>query len=978
MDLIILNKVNFIKWLREDLLILQHVQSRKLVTMDEYTKLKNIRDSSERINELLDTILSKGNLFCLNFLNLLKEDGVNASSPQLKEWISTINNSAVRSQEEPPAKDEEPPAAESETEEAEDQEPGEEIVNKVLSAQHQIQKHRIRVFPYYESLGTALCGKDRPTLRLPETFTKNIDKSVWKYLQDNPGSLDLIKREMRKHFCQLDFRDAAVKISPLASLLNQGLQSGKLVETWRENASAEFTATMSKYKSLEIFVQRDAWSETEAEIHKTLFAKPVTMVFQKDQGTVMLAGLAEDVSRTGDVIQITIDRITHRIQREKGSVTDEITMVPSIYELVMLDGLEQEISNSFPEMELSYHSHSKKLALYGLKQEVLESKNKILQEVIGLKRRMVELHPSILEFLTRRDQEELKWDLLLSKGIRASLEIKENRALLVAKTEKTLKDSEERLKAVLNHKCLDVEDPGVLRKAEWQDLIICLNNLFNSPVMTVVIITSGSQIMVAGFDDVVELVLEQLSDFVHNNSNLVATIEADRTVVRFIQEHKKQDWLAKDFGDEFHNRINIQSATPGPTMQQQIKEKDDQQQKGGGFVIKGKVVNPACFSICGPSKAAVDQTKQWIEKLISDKHVFEIISDPVIFSLSNKDQQQILELQQSLDVSVRVEHKVQGEDQEEATILVEGLSRDVLKAVSEIQTILKKARDEVGLKKNMKVISELVDWQYLQSGQYQSFNQLTNLHLEQALAKKSLHVDISLHGQAYKVTMPEGPALSAEGGNQISIRRIDKIQVVASDSLPQEWDPMTATELFKECPLQDNGHEYNDVLSHFGKTCPNNNILKISRIQNPGMWRKYQHNKHIMEIKNGHKNNEKRLFHGTRAVSMKHINHSGFNRSYAGMNAAAYGRGTYFALNASYSAINTYSVPNQQGHKHMYLCRVLTGDYTPGNASVIVPPLKSANGTDLFDSTVDNVSAPTIFVVFRDDHAYPEYLITFT
>ncbi|XP_036417760.1 protein mono-ADP-ribosyltransferase PARP14-like isoform X2 [Colossoma macropomum] len=1273
MDLIILNKVNFIKWLREDLLILQHVQSRKLVTMDEYTKLKNIRDSSERINELLDTILSKGNLFCLNFLNLLKEDGVNASSPQLKEWISTINNSAVRSQEEPPAKDEEPPAAESETEEAEDQEP---VVNKVLSAQHQIQKHRIRVFPYYESLGTALCGKDRPTLRLPETFTKNIDKSVWKYLQDNPGSLDLIKREMRKHFCQLDFRDAAVKISPLASLLNQGLQSGKLVETWRENASAEFTATMSKYKSLEIFVQRDAWSETEAEIHKTLFAKPVTMVFQKDQGTVMLAGLAEDVSRTGDVIQITIDRITHRIQREKGSVTDEITMVPSIYELVMLDGLEQEISNSFPEMELSYHSHSKKLALYGLKQEVLESKNKILQEVIGLKRRMVELHPSILEFLTRRDQEELKWDLLLSKGIRASLEIKENRALLVAKTEKTLKDSEERLKAVLNHKCLDVEDPGVLRKAEWQDLIICLNNLFNSPVMTVVIITSGSQIMVAGFDDVVELVLEQLSDFVHNNSNLVATIEADRTVVRFIQEHKKQDWLAKvknkvnidfkdgkillsgprvhvsqckpvfenmissvyhcslkvvkpgakklfeskellyvaaakeqiwclvelidehevfqaglvsigqkrfftpegveivvskgnmcfypvdavviatnenqdfnkglskalsdaagpqlqdacrqilkirkqpttgdavltkaggqlcckyiihtvgphydssnpkravrllkkavkrslyladrescqsvavpvissgdlgfpldlvadtivvalneffefvsgdsclkkihlvenndrtvealeaavqkvyggssvrqvsrsepshhqqnlnlDFGDEFHNRINIQSATPGPTMQQQIKEKDDQQQKGGGFVIKGKVVNPACFSICGPSKAAVDQTKQWIEKLISDKHVFEIISDPVIFSLSNKDQQQILELQQSLDVSVRVEHKVQGEDQEEATILVEGLSRDVLKAVSEIQTILKKARDEVGLKKNMKVISELVDWQYLQSGQYQSFNQLTNLHLEQALAKKSLHVDISLHGQAYKVTMPEGPALSAEGGNQISIRRIDKIQVVASDSLPQEWDPMTATELFKECPLQDNGHEYNDVLSHFGKTCPNNNILKISRIQNPGMWRKYQHNKHIMEIKNGHKNNEKRLFHGTRAVSMKHINHSGFNRSYAGMNAAAYGRGTYFALNASYSAINTYSVPNQQGHKHMYLCRVLTGDYTPGNASVIVPPLKSANGTDLFDSTVDNVSAPTIFVVFRDDHAYPEYLITFT
>ncbi|XP_036417757.1 poly(ADP-ribose) polymerase family member 14-related sequence 1 isoform X2 [Colossoma macropomum] len=1546
------------------------------------------------------------------------------------------------------------------------------VVNKVLSAQHQIKHHPIKVFPYYESLGTALYGKDRPTLRLPEAFTEKIDKSVWKYLQDNPGSLDLIKQEMRKHFCQLDLHDAAVKISPLASLLHQGLQTRKLIQTWRENASAEFTAAMSKYKSLEIIVQRDAWNETEAEIQKTRLTEPVTMDLQKDQGTVILAGLAEDVSRTGDVVQNIVNRITQMIQREKGSVTDEIAMDPSTYEIVMLGGLEPEISNSFPEMGLSYHSHSKKLALYGLKQEVLESKNKILQEVIGLKRRMVELHPSILEYLSRREQQELTSDLFLSKGIRASLEIKENQALLVAKTEKTLKDSEERLKAMLNHKCLDIEDPSVLRKVEWQDLITSLNNSFNSLVMTVVINTSGSQVMVAGFDDVVELVLEQLSDFVQNNSNLVATIEADNIVVKFIQEHRKQDWVenvknkvsvdfkdgkillsgprvhvsqckpvfqnlvssvhhcnlkvakpgakkfykmkesmyvtaAKDqtgclvelvdehevfqagavsvgkqgvltpegveivvskgnmcfypvdavvnatnekldfngglskalsdaagpqlqdacrqilktrkqlaigdavltsaggqlrckfvihavgphydssnrqravgllkkavkrslnladrescqsmaipaissgnlgfpldlcadtivgalkeflefvsgdcclkkihlvdnndktvealeaavqkvyggssaskdkgtvskvkpsqpqqnitlpssssqsssqsvktnegltvtlskcniqdttedvvvnsifpdlslnhgaiskaiftaagpqlqvvlnqqatgkanvgavfvttacnlknklvfhavsphwnqgqgseqkelegivdkclgeaeqqqqksivfpaigtgnlgfpktlvaslmldsvlkfskkrsskhvqevvfalnpidtqtiqaFTDEFNKKFNIQPSSSSAFTQQQSngpfssitsksgshettvggvvlkvltgditkekvdvivnssnddftlkagvskaildaagpnveaecqqlgaqqnsglimtqpgnlqckkiihispkndpaaiqkrvtkalqmcakqnftsisfpafgtgqggvnagqvadamldavvdfvtqtpqssiklihivifqaplltnfhqsmqrregsdkqkkqsalskiaayakswiigwKDKDDQQRKGKGFVIEGKVVHPACFSICGPSKAAVDHAKQWIEKLISDEQAFELISDLVILSLSDKDQQRIQELEKSMDVSVRVEHKVQDEDQEEATVLVEGLSRDVLMAVSEIQTILKKARDEVGLKKDMKVISELVDWQYQQGGQYQSFDQLTNLNLEQALAKKSSHVDISLHGQAYKVTMPEGPAVCAVGGNQINIRRIDKTQVIADDSLPQEWDIMAATELFKEFPLQANSNEYKDVLSHFRKTCPNNNVLKISRIQNPGMWKKYQHNKHIMEIKNGHKNNERRLFHGTREDSMKHINHSGFNRSYAGMNAAAYGKGTYFALNASYSASNTYSVPNQQGHKHMYLCRVLTGDYTPGNSSMVVPPPKSANGIDLYDTVVDNTRTPTIFVVFRDDHAYPEYLITFT
>lgn len=93
--------------------------------------------------------------------------------------------------------------------------------------------------------------------------------------------------------------------------------------------------------------------------------------------------------------------------------------------------------------------------------------------------------------------------------------------------------------------------------------------------------------------------------------------------------------------------------------------------------------------------------------------------------------------------------------------------------------------------------------------------------------------------------------------------------------------------------------------------------------------------------------------------------------------AAAFGNGTYFAVNASYSCNSTYSVPNAQGHKHMYLCKVLTGDFTKGAGGMFVPPPKNAN-CDLYDTVVDNPAAPTIFVVFRDDNAYPEYLITFT
>lgn len=89
MDIIIKNKVKLIRWLSANLLILQHVHSKKLITTDEYTGLKNIADPCTQITELLDLILRKGGNFCIKFLSLLKEDDVNECSPDLRKWITT-------------------------------------------------------------------------------------------------------------------------------------------------------------------------------------------------------------------------------------------------------------------------------------------------------------------------------------------------------------------------------------------------------------------------------------------------------------------------------------------------------------------------------------------------------------------------------------------------------------------------------------------------------------------------------------------------------------------------------------------------------------------------------------------------------------------------------------------------------------------------------------------------------------------------
>lgn len=94
--------------------------------------------------------------------------------------------------------------------------------------------------------------------------------------------------------------------------------------------------------------------------------------------------------------------------------------------------------------------------------------------------------------------------------------------------------------------------------------------------------------------------------------------------------------------------------------------------------------------------------------------------------------------------------------------------------------------------------------------------------------------------------------------------------------------------------------------------------------------------------------------------------------------AVAYGKGTYFAVDGSYSADDRYSRPDSTGRKHIYVVRVLTGVYTLGREGIVTPPPKNPyNSIDLFDSITDDIQHPKLFVLFFDNQAYPEYLITF-
>ena len=119
---------------------------------------------------------------------------------------------------------------------------------------------------------------------------------------------------------------------------------------------------------------------------------------------------------------------------------------------------------------------------------------------------------------------------------------------------------------------------------------------------------------------------------------------------------------------------------------------------------------------------------------------------------------------------------------------------------------------------------------------------------------------------------------------------------------------------------------------------------------------------------------EKRLFHGTRKKYIDAIcEHQGFDWRLCGSTVGtAYGKGSYFAQDANYSRRFAEGT-------EMFLVQVLVGEFTVGNKNLLRPPPKdpSKPNENLYDSCVDNILCPNMYVIFDHSQAYPEYIIQY-
>ncbi|KAJ7345853.1 hypothetical protein JRQ81_001803 [Phrynocephalus forsythii] len=152
-------------------------------------------------------------------------------------------------------------------------------------------------------------------------------------------------------------------------------------------------------------------------------------------------------------------------------------------------------------------------------------------------------------------------------------------------------------------------------------------------------------------------------------------------------------------------------------------------------------------------------------------------------------------------------------------------------------------------------------------------------------------------------------------------------------------------------------------------------VIKIEKICNPLLESAFQRIKRKIEGKNTGIPVCHRLYHRVPAQYCSLVCKTGFQKAYSSLQDEKYGTGVYFTKNPR-NLVDTEEKCEMDHLICLFEADVVTGSYTKGNQSFVAPPVINTSSMKLYDSVVDDIHNPEIFVIFNREQALPLYLLT--
>ncbi|KAF3851557.1 hypothetical protein F7725_013329 [Dissostichus mawsoni] len=435
------------------------------------------------------------------------------------------------------------------------------VVESICHEQdHVMRSITFKVYPYYESMGTALYGKGRPTWKMPEPFRESVHNVVWRFLREKK-LFQSINDQMSSYFCSVNLDNPDVILSPLPSLLRQKGLTAKHVDTWMSTAQEAFRQQMSQYSAFECKVNASAWKAAEKK------SEDAALVLDASRGILTVAGRADDIKKVKGPVENIVLKAISQIKRQTEGVYECMDMSPAKFYILNQEGLLKAAQDISPDMKISLDEGTQKLTITGLPAEVYKTKSWILERTVGMSKKQLNVPTSLLDYLNTVDAMDMSKRLFTSQGISAIYSIDSKGVLLLGTSEPVLAVAEKKMETVFSVETLDVEDQEVLKLPNWvdlnQQLLDTYNSLKNKTVAIQIQPERRNKITVTGFQIPVKEVSNNLREFIVNFSQVKETIRVGSfAVVQFIENKKKQEWfsIAKD------NAVKVQFDSERPKI----------------------------------------------------------------------------------------------------------------------------------------------------------------------------------------------------------------------------------------------------------------------------------------------------------------------------------------------------------------------------------------------------------------------------
>ncbi len=428
-------------------------------------------------------------------------------------------------------------------------------------------------------------------------------------------------------------------------------------------------------------------------------------------------------------------------------------------------------------------------------------------------------------------------------------------------------------------------------------IIIALNEINENNYQSVTLPVIGTGNLGNDPKESIKNILDAIAIYISIRSEEKKTIKIKRIDICIFNQ---QDYLNK-FKSEMEKRLkakHYKDEEPGifnkmlNFIKPQTSSTDHFKQLLGGITSTNKNENKK-FRLIAENKDAIELTKKRLEEIAQDEIKTEELKNDYIKKLNSKDRDKI-------EVFCKKEFTKLEWDIRLSRILLIGRPKNIFKCFGFIMNVISKRADEIASQLSAELTAHSIQWEYQKGDlKWQPFNIYLNNEIEKKYSNKSKN-DYKYEFENNKnetcvvdvENLIQFKKLNSNKQTQIRRNEIDKINTTIR--FPETWTQNKELDLID---LDKNSKEFKEVLNQIensGFSISSNHfqrVVSIQRIQNKRLFIQYQTHKEEFCKKYASITYERTLFHGTNEDCVEKIWKNGFNRSYAGKNATAFGKG---------------------------------------------------------------------------------------